>query len=180
MKQDLRGDLSKELQALVERFNEQNLQDQQSRQRVQSFVTRARQADEAQLRADMPDLPDQDITTIMNFHEASRALEMKAQEAILAGDEPTAEEAFLQAQANAAEARNLQARAMIRQQQLAAEKELQQQTEMYAPGGPAWQELEEKKPAKFLTNKEKSKQAQAEHLERAKQFERNFKRMSSR
>lgn len=180
LKQDLRGDMSEELQALVQRFNEQNLQDQQSKQRVQSFVTRARQADEAQLRADMPDLPDQDITRIMNFHEASRALEMKAQEAILAGDESTAEEAFLQAQANAAEARNLQARAIIRQQELAAEKELQEQTEMFAPGGSAFKELEEAKPTKFLTNKAESKKAQEEHLERAKQFEANRKRIFSR
>lgn len=176
IKQELRGDMSKEVQDIINRHNQENLINQQSQQRVNSFVNRTRQADEAQLRADLPDLPDAEIGQIATLSEVARALEMKAQEAARDGDMDTAEEAYIQAQARSVEARNLQAKAMLRQQELAAQKEIEQQTEMFAPGGSVFKEVEEKNQKRTL-NKAEAKKLAEEHLAAAKEFENQRRRL---
>ena len=178
IKQELRGDMSKEVQNIINRHNQENLINQQSQQRVNSFVSRTRQADEAQLRADLPDLPPAEITQIATLSEVARALEMKAQEAAREGDMDTAEEAYIQAQARSVEARNLQAKAMLKQQELAAQKEIDQQTEMYAPGGSVFKELEEKSKKRTL-NKAESKKLAQQHYAAAKEYEKQLRRLRS-
>jgi len=178
IKQELRGDMSKEVQDIINRHNQENLINQQSQQRVSSFVSRTRQADEAQLRADLPDLPDSEITQIATLSEVARALEMKAQEAARDGDLGTAEEAYIQAQARAVEARNLQAQAMLKQQELAAQKEIEQQTEMFAPGGSVFKEIEESKESVSF-NKAERKKAQEEHLAKVRELEKQMRRLRS-
>jgi len=176
IKQELKGDMSKEVQDIINRHNQENMINQQSQQRVSSFVSRTRQADEAQLRADLPDLPDTEITQIATLSEVARALEMKAQESARDGDMDTAEEAYIQAQARSVEARNLQAKAILKQQDLAAQKEIEQQTEMFAPGGTVFRELEEKNQKRSF-NKADAKKLAQEHIADAKEYEKQRRRL---
>jgi len=165
-----------EVAKTLERLDYERTINQQSQQRVNSYVNRARQANEAQLRSELPDIPDQDISQIVLLNQAARALEMRAMEAVKEGDEDTAEEAYLKAEGNAAEAARLRAQATLRQQDLAAQKEIEQQTEMFAPGGTVFRELEEKNQKRSF-NKADAKKLAQEHIADAKEYEKQRRRL---
>lgn len=163
-----------------ELLNNERLQ-QQSNENVQSYIQRARRADEAGLRATMPDVPDQAISQIGDLTEAAMAafaVGVKASENPKPEEQKIAEEAYIQSSARFAEARNLQAKAMRDQERLAADKVLQEQTEMFAPGGKAYEELQDMNQKRTL-NKDEAKKLKAQFMERARQFERDRARIMS-
>lgn len=165
-----------DVKAIIDRYNRETLLSQQSSQRIADFVNRARQANESQLRTALPDVPEQDIAQVVNLTEAARALDMVAVEAARNNDLDKANEAYAQSYGRITEAIKLQTDLYAKQQSIAADKERQQETEMFAPGSKLWQDLEKRE---VSYNKEKSKKAAEDHIKKAKEVEKNFQRARS-
>lgn len=149
---------------------------QQSSERIQDFVNRAKDADVAQLQTSFPDVSAAKITDIADLTQAAAALDMEAVKAVDAKDFDRANEFYTKARAAQAEARNLQTELWKEQQDKNAEREREQQTELFAPGSQIWREIEEI-PQSF--NKEKSKKAAKEHLDKIKELERTRNRFNA-
>lgn len=165
-----------EVKSTIEKYNQDNLLNQQSQENINRFVARARQADEAQLRSDLPDLPDADIGEIAKLTAAASGLNIAAALAAKEGDDSTADEAYIQAQARAAESRNLQVEAQKKQTIASAEKQREQETEMFGRGSAAFKEIEEMKPT---YNKKEAERRRKKKIADAKEIEKTQKRLAA-